>query len=84
MTYTIKTQTKEDLELFVKTIPDLREDFHEASDSLIVQMIGGHRLDNEGFENRERSIRLISKHNPDLYTEINLATLLGMAMGHYE
>lgn len=83
MTYKLKTETKEDLEAFVKSVKDLREDFHEGSDFLNVQVIGGYALDNEGF-NYEMKIRIIDKKNADHYTEINLATLLGMAMGYYK
>lgn len=83
MTYKLRTESKEDLREFVKSIPNLREDFHEGSDFLNAQVIGGYVLDNEGF-NYEMKIRIIDKKNADHYTEVNLATLLGMAMGYYE
>jgi len=66
--------TKQDLKDFVKSIPDLREDFHEASDFLTAG-VSGWILDNEGCK-AELTLVLSNKNNRAV---VNIATLLGMA-----
>lgn len=71
--------TKKELEEFVKSIPDLREDFHEGSD-LVIGYVIGETLDNEGFDH-ELKLTIADKKSNN-WIEIRLATLLGMAMGY--
>ena len=76
-TITMKTiYTKEDLRDFTKSIQDMREDYHEASDFLNAR-VEGLKLDNEGF-NDELNV-IIMDRNYNTLAKVRLATLLGMA-----
>jgi len=68
--------TKQDLRDFTKSIQDMREDYHEASDFLNARVIGTV-LDNEGFEDELNVILYDERHR--VLAEVKLATLLGMA-----
>ena len=75
--YTItmkQINTKQDLRDFTKSIQDMREDFHEASDFLTAG-VSGWILDNEGCK-AELTLVLSNKNNRAV---VNIATLLGMA-----
>jgi len=68
--------TKQDLRDFTKSIQDMREDYHEASDFLNARVIGTV-LDNEGFEDELNVILYDERYR--VLAEVKLATLLGMA-----
>lgn len=70
---------KKELEDFVKSQEDMREDFHEASDFLNVSVVG-FKLDNEGFSDELNVI--LSDRNHKVLAQVNLATLFGMANGY--